>query len=377
MPSSCPIPSLDQTRHARPIDDDDDDDEMSLFVDKHRPRTLQSCTYHPDISKRLQSIAQSADFPHLLVYGPSGAGKKTRVVGVLKALYGPSTDRLKIDARIFVTPSNKKLQVNVVSSNYHLELTPSDVGSGNDRAVIQELLKEVAQTAQVDSQAKQRFKVVVINEADALTREAQAALRRTMESYSANLRLILIANSTSKIISPIRSRTLLIRVPAPTLDQVVQVLHAVAKKESLDANQELFTRIALESRRNMRRALLMLEAVYVQHHAVDATTPLPQPDWEVVVRQCSEEILANHTPSQILSVRQKLYDLLSHCIPPSLILKTLAWNLLLKTDDSLKGQVVHWAAFYEHRIRLGSKTIFHLEAFVVKYMRLVEQYLSG
>jgi len=353
-----PHPLIGSTRHARPIDDDDDDDEMSLFVDKHRPRTLQSCTYHPDISKRLQSIAQSADFPHLLVYGPSGAGKKTRVVGVLKALYGPSTDRLKIDARIFVTPSNKKLQVNVVSSNYHLELTPSDVGSGNDRAVIQELLKEVAQ-------------------ADALTREAQAALRRTMESYSANLRLILIANSTSKIISPIRSRTLLIRVPAPTLDQVVQVLHAVAKKESLDANQELFTRIALESRRNLRRALLMLEAVYVQHHAVDATTPLPQPDWEVVVRQCSEEILANHTPSQILSVRQKLYDLLSHCIPPSLILKTLAWNLLLKTDDSLKGQVVHWAAFYEHRIRLGSKTIFHLEAFVVKYMRLVEQYLSG
>lgn len=62
--------------------------------------------------------------------------------------------------------------------------------------------------------------VVVINEADSLTRDAQAALRRTMEKYMSNMRIILCANSTSKLIAPIKSRCLLVRVPAPTEEQV-------------------------------------------------------------------------------------------------------------------------------------------------------------
>jgi replication factor C subunit 3/5 len=61
----------------------------------------------------------------LLVYGPSGAGKKTRIVAVLRALYGPAVEKLKIDQRTFVTPSNRELEVNIVSSSYHLELTPT------------------------------------------------------------------------------------------------------------------------------------------------------------------------------------------------------------------------------------------------------------
>ena len=62
--------------------------------------------------------------------------------------------------------------------------------------------------------------VVVINEADSLSRDAQAALRRTMEKYMSNMRIILCANSTSKLIAPIKSRCLLVRVPAPTEEQV-------------------------------------------------------------------------------------------------------------------------------------------------------------
>lgn len=112
----------------------------------------------------------SDDLPHLLVYGPSGAGKKTRVVALLRDLYGTAVEKLKIDQRVFVTPTNRKLAVNIVSSSYHLELTPTyssynnesnsnlrDVGN-YDRVVIQELLKDIAQTQQVDVSAKHRFK---------------------------------------------------------------------------------------------------------------------------------------------------------------------------------------------------------------------------
>ena len=126
------------------------------------------------------------------------------------------------------------------------------------------MLKEVAQTQQVDQSAKQKFKVVVINEADHLTRDAQAALRRTMEKYSPNLRLILLANSTANIIAPIRSRTLLVRVPAPTENEICDVLARAGDKEGWAAAEKLNKRIARESGRNLRRALLMFEAVHAQ-----------------------------------------------------------------------------------------------------------------
>ncbi|OLN92119.1 Replication factor C subunit 5 [Colletotrichum chlorophyti] len=366
---------------------------MALIVDKHRPRSLESLTYHHELSERLGSLAQSGDFPHLLVYGPSGAGKKTRIVATLKELYGPGVEKIKIDARVFQTSSNRKLEFNIVASNYHLEITPSDVGN-YDRVVVQDLLKEVAQTQQVDQSAKQKFKVVVINEADHLTRDAQAALRRTMEKYSPNLRLILLANSTANIIAPIRSRTLLVRVAAPTHEEICEVLAVSAKKEGWPMVQGLHMRIAKESGRNLRRALLMYEAVHAQKYGIFSvvrnpnaknynsekvtdTTPIPPPDWEALISQIAREINEEHTPARILQVRAKLYDLLTHCIPPTTILKTLTFKLIPLIDDALKAEVIKWSAFYEHRIRTGTKVIFHLEAFVAKFMRIMEMYLMS
>ncbi|KAL9598248.1 MAG: hypothetical protein Q9219_004607 [cf. Caloplaca sp. 3 TL-2023] len=345
---------------------------MALLVDKYRPRSLEALTYHGQLSERLKSLAQSGDFPHLLVYGPSGAGKKTRIVATLRELYGPGVEKIKIDSRVFQTTSNRKLEFNIVASVYHLEITPSDVGNF-DRVVVQDLLKEVAQTQQVDQSARQRFKVVVINEADHLTRDAQAALRRTMEKYSPNLRLILLANSTANIIAPIRSRTLLVRVAAPTEVEICKVLKKVGTAENWTEAEGLNRRIAKESGRNLRRALLMFEAVHAQNEKVSDKTPVPPPDWEVLIAQIADDIIAEHSPARILQVRAKFYDLLSHCIPPTTILKTLTWKLIPKIDDALKADVIKWSAFYEHRIRMGSKHIFHLEGFVAKFMRVLER----
>lgn len=242
---------------------------------------------------------------------------------------------------------------------------------------MQSLLKEVAQTQQVDISAKQRFKVVVINEADALTRDAQAALRRTMEKYSPNLRLVLVANSTAGIIAPIRSRTLLVRVAAPSAEEMVKVMKYVAGVEKLKWEEALAVRIAEESGRNLRRALLMFEAVYAQNETVTPRTPIPPPDYEVLIHQIADELLADHTPQRILAVRAKFYDLLTHCIPATVILKILTFRLISRIDGELKAEVIQWSAFYEHRIHIGSKVIFHLEAFVAKFLRILERYLMG
>ncbi|RPB13585.1 DNA polymerase III clamp loader subunit [Morchella conica CCBAS932] len=121
-----------------------------------------------------------------------------------------------------------------------------------------------------------------------------------------------------------------------------------------------------------------LEALHHHHsEVVTAKTPIPPPDYESLIQQIADELLADHTPQRILAVRAKFYDLLTHCIPATVILKQLTFRLIAKIDDALKTEVIKWSAFYEHRIHLGSKVIFHLEAFVAKFLRILESYLMG
>ncbi|KAJ1972147.1 Replication factor C (RF-C) subunit [Dimargaris xerosporica] len=347
---------------------------MSLWVDKYRPTALDKLSYHAGLSTNLKKLAASGDLPHLLVYGPSGAGKKTRIVATLREIYGPGVEKLKIDLRTFVTPSNRKIELHIVTSNYHLELNPSDVGI-YDRIVIQDMIKEVAQTQQVDTNAQRKFKVVVINEADALSKEAQHALRRTMEKYMANIRIILCCNTTSKIISPIRSRCLLLRVAAPTTDDIVQALQAVAKKESLKLPHPLALRIADASERNLRRAILMLETARVQQYPFSEDQAVPLADWQQFIKTVAQAMLQEQSPQRMQQVRNNLYELLTHCIPPSLVIKTLAFELINQVNQSLKTEISQQAAFYEHRLTSGQKPIFHLEAFVAKFMSIYKRFL--
>ncbi|CAN6651050.1 replication factor C subunit 5 [Trichomonascus vanleenenianus] len=347
---------------------------MSLWVDKHRPRDLASLDYHEGLTKSLSALAASDDFPHLLFYGPSGAGKKTRVMAVLKGLYGNSVSRIKTDGRI-VQAGSKKVEFNILSSTYHIEITPSDMGN-QDRVIIQDLLKEIAQSQQVDTTARHKFKVVVINEADSLTRDAQSALRRTMEKYSPNIRLILIANTTSNIMAPIRSRTLLVRVASPSAEEMGRVLEEVAMKENVDIQDAptVFANITKEANGNMRKALLMLEAMYAQNNRITPESTVPPADWELVISKLAANILKDRSVDQLVSARGIFYELISHCIPPTVIIKNLGFALMKRLPETLIPEIAQWTSFYDHRIRLGSKAIFHLEAYAARVMRTVEEY---
>ncbi|RDB25920.1 Replication factor C subunit 5 [Hypsizygus marmoreus] len=346
---------------------------MALWVDQFRPRTLDELHYHRGLSERLKSLAASGDFPHMLFYGPSGAGKKTRISCTLRQLFGPGAEKLKIDQRVFLSPSKRKLEVNIVQSNFHLEITPSEAGN-YDRVVIQELLKEIAQTQQVDLNARQRFKVVIINEADSLSRDAQAALRRTMEKYMSNMRIILCANSTSRLIAPIKSRCLLMRVAAPNAAEMEVVLKYVAKRAPFTLPPEAAKKIIDDSGGNLRKAILVLEALKMQSPDLTGPLAIAKPDWETYCHKVADLIVSEQTPARVMEVRAKFYELLSHCIPPTVILKTVAERVVERVDESLKADVMHWAAFYEVRMRIGNKKIYHLEAWVVKVMSLYKHF---
>ena len=401
-----------------------------LWVDKHRPSKLEDLSFRDDITSRLEALASRPEsMPHLFFYGPSGSGKKTRISGLLRALFGPGADRLKLDKRTFQTPTKRTIDINLITSNYHIEISPGDAGL-NDRYVVQELIKEIASNTNVASgmgggagkdattntnnvHGKPEFKVVVLSEVDRLSRPAQAALRRTMEKYSRTCRLILCCNSQSKVIEPVRSRCLGIRVGAPTNDnvcimycvcvclfwmvvcclvtsselmyhkkrmphqQICDVLQTVARKENITLPDELAINIARESSRNLRRAILMLEACHVQKRdGLTADQPVQKTDWELYIAQLAQDISKEQSPQKLMAAREKLYELLVNCIPAEVILKTLVRELCRNLDDGLKSELFEWAAFYEHRIALGSKEIFHLEAFIAKFMAMYKKYLN-
>jgi replication factor C subunit 3/5 len=207
-----------------------------LWVDKYRPSELSDLDYHDDISERLSSLAKNpASLPHLFFYGPSGAGKRTRIAALLGELFGPSAHKLKLDHRTFTTPTKKTVELHMITSPHHVELSPGDAGN-SDRYVIQDVLKELASTKNIRSSVANmghaadpsqdqhapasEIKIVVLNQVDRLSKQAQAALRRTMEKYAATCRLILCCDNPSKLIAPLRSRCLGVRVAAPTVDQV-------------------------------------------------------------------------------------------------------------------------------------------------------------
>lgn len=342
-----------------------------LFVDKYRPNTLDKMDYHQEQAAHLKEMVASGDFPHLLFYGPNGAGKKTRVMALLRATYGPGVEKLRVEHRVFSLPSGSKIELHSVASNYHLELNPSDAGI-HDRHIVQDVIKEIAQSQPLESNS---FKVVVLGEVNSLSREAQHALRRTMEKYAGTCRLILISNTLSKVLDPIRSRCLAIRVGAPSVDSISSILTGVSRKENLNLPPELATRIAVASGRNLRRSLLMLETCRVAKYPFDPKQSIQLPDWERFVSSIAQDIVKSQDAGSLLKVRSKLYEVLSHAIPPEVVLKTLVQELLKVMDNVMSHSIVEHAAFYEHRVQLGSKPIFHLEAFVAKVMALYKSYL--
>ena len=177
---------------------------MSLWVDKHRPDRLSRLSLHPTVTRKLQALAKSDEIPHLLFFGPTGlctdsyfmhahaitsgnagAGKKTRVMALLREIFGAGAEKVKLEHRSLKTPSNKTIDITTLGSNYHIECNPSDAGN-NDRFVVQEVIKEIASHGVLQTgsaQASKGFKVVVLTEADRLSKQAQASLRRTMEKY--------------------------------------------------------------------------------------------------------------------------------------------------------------------------------------------------
>ena len=174
-----------------------------IWTEKYRPSTFSEVVGQDDIIKRVESFTNSLNLPHILFAGPAGTGKSTLALVIVKTLYG----------------SNWK-------DNY-LELNASDE---RGIQIVREKVKNFARTKALGNVP---FKVIFLDEADALTQEAQQALRRTMENYSGTCRFILSCNYSSKIIDPIQSRCAIFRFKLLEKKDIDKVLKKISQNEKL------------------------------------------------------------------------------------------------------------------------------------------------
>jgi len=205
-------------------------EEVAIWTEKFRPRTFAEVKGQREIVKRVEAFVSQKNMPHLLFAGPAGIGKTTLSLVVARSLFGDSW-----------------------KENF-LELNASDE-RGID--VIRNKVKDFARTKALGDVP---FKIIYLDECDALTKEAQQALRRTMENYTQTCRFILSCNYSSKIIDPIQSRCTIFRFKPLSREDISSIVMIIAKREGLVIDEKAKEALFEVSGGDVRRLENVLQA---------------------------------------------------------------------------------------------------------------------
>ncbi|WCJ44382.1 replication factor C subunit 3 [Euphorbia peplus] len=208
----------------------------SPWVEKYRPQSLADVAAHRDIVDTIDRLTSENRLPHLLLYGPPGTGKTSTILAVARKLYG------------------SKYQ------NMILELNASD-DRGID--VVRQQIQDFASTQSFSFGAKLSVKLVLLDEADAMTKEAQFALRRVIEKYTKSTRFALICNNVNKIIPALQSRCTRFRFAPLDPVHVDERLKHVIKAEGLDVSTSGLAALVRLSNGDMRKALNILQSTHM------------------------------------------------------------------------------------------------------------------
>merc|ERR1711935_485795 len=213
------------------------------WVEKYRPSKLDDLISHAEIIGTIQKFIDSSQLPHLLFYGPPGTGKTSTILAVAKQLYGNA---------------NLKKMV--------LELNASD-----DRGIkaVREKILNFASTRSLHSKG---FKVIILDECDAMTKDAQNALRRVMEKYTENVRFCLICNYLGKLIPAIQSRCTRFRFAPLSREQMMPRINHVIAAESITITRPGLDLLLNMAGGDMRRSLNILQAAHMAYDSIDDET---------------------------------------------------------------------------------------------------------
>ncbi len=311
------------------------------WIEKYRPKTLDAVIGQPEIIRRLKSYVEHKNVPHLLFSGPAGVGKTSASVALARELFGKEFER-----------------------NF-LELNASDA-RGID--VVRGQIKDFARTLAFDAS----FKLIFLDESDALTADAQQALRRTMEKYTKTARFILSCNYSSRIIEPIQSRCVVFRFKHLSLNDLSKKIGEIAKIEGINLNGGALNAINYVSEGDVRKAINVLQSAASVSKNIDDKTI-----FEVSSRarpQEINEVIMLALDQKFLEARAKLDTLMyDYGMSGEDIVSQIYKQLIDMPEDKIEGKIkielINILGEYNFRISQGANERIQIEAMLAQFMK--------
>ena len=306
-----------------------------MWVEKYRPKVLSELVNQKDIRGSLSGLIKNqSEIPHLLFSGSAGVGKTTTAICVSREILGD------------------------VWRDYTLELNASDERGIN---MVRERVKKFSRFAGFDSQIP--FKIIILDEADEMTADAQTALRRIIEDTAKFCRFILIANNISKIIDPIQSRCAVFKFTRIEEKDIIEQLKIISKKEKIKVDDKGLNEITKYAKGDMRHAINLLQAVAstgnITQSSVKSTAGLTKTN-DV------SGVLKLAISGKIQDARNKMIELIKvYGMSESDFLKYINQALFEEKPENLEdmSQII---AKYDYRILSGSNSEIQLSAMLAE-----------